>query len=98
YVFIDASASMGFPSREEKFLPATHVALALAYVILANHDHVKFHLLQDRTGGSASQFYRGRRRMAECIDFATSAIPRGSLELGPALAEHLKRMHRPGKA
>jgi uncharacterized protein (DUF58 family) len=98
YVFIDASASMAFPSREEKFLPATHVALALAYVILANHDHVKFHLLQDRKGGSASQFYRGRRRMAECIDFATSAIPRGSLELAPALAEHLNRLHRPGKA
>jgi uncharacterized protein (DUF58 family) len=97
YVFIDASASMTFPSREEKFLPATHVALALAYVILANHDHVKFHLLQDRSG-SASQFYRGRRRMAECINFATSAIPRGSLELAPALAEHLKRLHRPGKA
>src|SRR6266702_783995 len=33
YVFIDASASMGFPSREEKFLPASHVALALSYVI-----------------------------------------------------------------
>jgi uncharacterized protein (DUF58 family) len=98
YVFIDASASMAFPSREQKFLPATHVALALGYVILANHDHVKFHLLQDRGGGSASQFYRGRRRMAECIDFATSAIPGGSLELAPALAEHLKRLHRPGKA
>ena len=34
---------MAFPSREEKYLPATHVALALAYVILANHDHVKLH-------------------------------------------------------
>jgi len=97
YVFIDASASMGFPSREEKFLPASHVALALSYVILANHDHVKLHLLQDG-GGSASQFYRGRRRMADCIDFATSVIPGGSLELGPSLSEHLKRLHRPGKA
>src|SRR5919201_6744849 len=55
YVFIDASASMGFPSMAEKFLPASHVALALTYVILANHDHVKFHLLQNRSGGSASQ-------------------------------------------
>jgi uncharacterized protein (DUF58 family) len=54
YVFIDASASMTFPSREAKFLPATHVALALAYVILANHDHVKLHLLQH--GGGASPF------------------------------------------
>ncbi len=30
YVFIDASASMAFPSREQKFLPATHVGLALS--------------------------------------------------------------------
>ncbi|MEA2659593.1 MAG: hypothetical protein QOF64_2189, partial [Candidatus Binatota bacterium] len=40
YVFIDASASMGFPSLQVKYLPACHVALALSYVILANHDHV----------------------------------------------------------
>src|SRR5258705_11084336 len=61
YVFIDASASMGFPSREEKFLPASHVALALAYVALANHDHLKFHLLQ--VHGAESPFYRARPRM-----------------------------------
>jgi uncharacterized protein (DUF58 family) len=97
YVFIDASASMAFPSREEKFLPATHVALALSYVILANHDHVKLHLLQG-AAGSASQFYRGRRRMADCIDFAASAIPDGPLDLAHALGQHLKNLRRPGKA
>jgi uncharacterized protein (DUF58 family) len=98
YVFIDASASMGFPSREEKFLPASHVALALTYVILANHDHVKLHLLQGQSGGLTSQFYRGRRRMADCVEFANSAIPGGSLDLAPALGEHLKKLRRPGKA
>src|SRR4051812_17717758 len=35
YVFIDASASMGFPSTEAKFLPASHIGLALSYVVLA---------------------------------------------------------------
>jgi len=69
YIFIDASASMGFPTREAKFLPASHVALALAYVILANHDHVKLHLLQDpsrlQDQSRATPFYRGRRRMTE---------------------------------
>ncbi|HWH75978.1 MAG TPA: DUF58 domain-containing protein [Candidatus Binatus sp.] len=96
YVFIDASASMGFPSREEKFLPASHVALSLAYVILANHDHVKFHLLQDR--GRASPFYRGRRRMDDCVKFATTATPSGSLDLAAGLSDHLQRLRRPGKA
>jgi uncharacterized protein (DUF58 family) len=98
YVFIDASASMAFPSLELKFLPASHVALALAYVVLANHDHVKLHLLQDRSSPTASQFFRGRRRMADCIDFAISAVPSGSLDLAPALGEHLKKLRRPGKA
>ncbi len=97
YVFIDASASMAFPSREQKFLPASHVALSLAYVVLANHDHVKFHLLQDGAG-AASPFYRGRRRMTDCADFANSASPAGPLELAASLGEHLKRLRRPGKA
>jgi uncharacterized protein (DUF58 family) len=98
YVFIDASASMAFPSPAEKFLPASHVALALSYVILANHDHVKLHLLQEGAGGRATPFFRGRRRMADCVDFAITAMPAGSLALAPALGEHLKRLRRPGKA
>jgi len=96
YVFIDASASMAFPSREQKFLPASHVALALSYVILANHDHVKLHLLQDQH--SASPFYRGRRRMADCVDFATGANVSGALDLAASLSDHLQRLRRPGKA
>jgi uncharacterized protein (DUF58 family) len=97
YIFVDASASMVFPSREEKFLPASYVALALSYVVLANHDHVKLHLLQS---GSvrASPFYRGRRRMRDCVDFATSAVPAGSLDLASSLSDHLQRLRRPGKA
>jgi uncharacterized protein (DUF58 family) len=96
YIFIDASASMTFPSREQKFAPASHVALALAYVVLANHDHVKLHLLQQ--GGGASPIYRGRRRMRDCVDFANAAAPGGGAELSAALGDHLKRLHRPGKA
>jgi uncharacterized protein (DUF58 family) len=98
YIFIDASASMGFPSREEKFLPASHVALALAYVVLANHDHVKLHLLQEPAPAAPSPFYRGRRRMSDCVEYTASAKPGGQLELAPALGEHLKRLRRPGKA
>jgi uncharacterized protein (DUF58 family) len=96
YVFIDASASMGYPSREAKYLPASHVALALCYVILANHDHVKLHLLHDQS--RASPFYRGRRRMTDCVSFATAAIPSGDLDLAASLNDHLQRLRRPGKA
>ena len=87
YVFVDASASMSFPSRAEKFLPASHVALALSYVILANHDHVKLHLLQNGSA-KASQFYRGRRRMRDCIEFTNAAVPGGSLVLASSVSRH----------
>jgi len=98
YIFIDASASMAFPSVREKFTPASHIALALAYVILANHDHVKLHLLQSPSTSAASPFYRGRRRMVDCVDFAMSVTPTGPLELAVSLGEHLKKLRRPGKA
>jgi uncharacterized protein (DUF58 family) len=96
YVFVDASASMGFPAREEKFAPASHVALALAYVILANHDHVKLHLLQEN--GGVSPFYRRRRRMTDCFNFLAAATPSGALDLAVSLSGHLQRLRRPGKA
>jgi uncharacterized protein (DUF58 family) len=98
YIFVDASASMAFPSPEEKFLPASHIAAALSYVVLANHDHVKLHLLGSSLTQAASPFYRGRRRITDCIQFMASIIPAGPLELAPVLAEHLKTLRRPGKA
>lgn len=98
YIFIDASASMAFPTEKEKFAPATHIALALAYVVLANHDHVKLHSLQEKSTSPASPFFRGRRRMIDCIDFAVSNPPGGRLDLGQSLGEHLKSLRRPGKA
>lgn len=98
YVFIDASASMGFPSTEAKFLPASHIGLALSYVVLANHDHVKLHLLQGESSSPASPFYRGRRRMNDCIRFATSLQPRGALDLAAVLKDQLQKLRKPGKA
>ncbi|MEK6563171.1 MAG: DUF58 domain-containing protein [Candidatus Binatota bacterium] len=98
YLFVDASGSMAFPSIAEKFSPACHVGLALAYVVLANHDHVKLHLLQGSTALSASPFYRGRHKIMDCINFFSSAAPGGVLEMAPVLGEHLKRIRRPGKA
>lgn len=98
YVFIDASASMTFPSVTAKFRPASDIAAALSYVVLANHDHVKLHLLQGSTAAHASPFYRGRRRMTDCVAFASAAKPGGTLDLAASLGAHLQRIHRPGKA
>ena len=98
YIFIDASASMGFPSAATKFRPASDIASSLAYVVLANHDHIKLHLLQGNSAGAASPFYRGRRRMSEVVDFTASVTPTGPLQLAASLGEHLRRLRRPGKA
>jgi uncharacterized protein (DUF58 family) len=98
YLFIDASGSMAFPSSREKFSPACQVGLALAYVVLANHDHVKLHLMQAPSAPIASPFYRGRHRMMDLIDFVSAVSPKGPLDLAPALGEHLRRLRRPGKA
>ena len=96
YIFIDASGSMAFPSRQEKFAPACNLALALAYVVLANQDHVRLHCLHGAP--SASPFYQGRHRMMELIDFVSSVSPDGPLDLAPALGAQLQRIRRPGKA
>lgn len=98
YLFVDSSGSMGFPSAKAKFSPACHVALALAYVVLANHDHVKLHLLRGASARWASPFYRGRHRIMDCVDFVSSVAPEGALEMALSLGEHLKRLRRPGKA
>ena len=96
YVFIDTSASMGFPSPREKFLPACNIALALSYVVLANHDHVRLHALSE--ANPTSPFYRGRNRILDLIDFTAMLSPAVAPELGAALAKQLKNIHRPGKA
>ena len=98
YLFVDASGSMTFPSLREKFTPACEVALALAYVVLANHDHVKLHFLRGSPSPPASPFYRGRHRIMDCADFFSSVPPGGPLEFAHGLGEHLKRIRRPGKA
>ncbi len=98
YLFIDASGSMAYPSPAQKFLPACQVALALSYVVLANHDHVKLHMLREGTPAPASPFYRGRHRIMDCVNFVSPVSPERSLEFAGALGAHLKRIRRPGKA
>ncbi|HEX9442589.1 MAG TPA: DUF58 domain-containing protein [Candidatus Binatia bacterium] len=97
YVFIDASRSMACPSPAEKFAPACRVALALGYVVLANHDRVRLHCLAE-PDIPASPFYRGRHRILDLIDFVNAVEPAGAPELAAALARHLARIRRPGKA
>ena len=45
YIFLDASASMGFPEADRKFESAVATALAIAYVALAPGDRVMMRVL-----------------------------------------------------
>jgi len=96
YVFVDASASMAFPSVTEKFSAACNLALALSYVVLANHDHVRLHSLNEAP--AASPFLRGRNRIVDLIDFTAGIEPAGAPDLAVSLGAHLRRVRRPGKA
>lgn len=98
HIFLDASASMRFPSQAEKFTPACRVALALAYAVLANGDGVRFHILQDSAPGLASPLFRGRRSLMEAHAFVDGSAPEGALRLPAAIGRHLRGIHRPGKA
>lgn len=98
HIFLDASASMRFPSQAEKFTPACHVALALAYAVLANGDRVRFHFLQDAAPGLASPSFRGRRSIMDAHAFVDGFAPGGALRLPAAIGRHLRSIDRPGKA
>src|SRR6202041_3489348 len=51
YIFVDASASMGYPAGDRKFESPMLTALALAYVDLASGDRVMLRVL----GGSGTK-------------------------------------------
>jgi uncharacterized protein (DUF58 family) len=110
YLFLDLSASMGYPASDGKYGAARDISLALAYIVLAGDDAVKLHALTDNTEntknkidtsatlGRATPFFRGRRRFADITDFFDDLKPAGTVHPPTALTQHLHNLHRPGKA
>lgn len=97
-LFLDLSASMAHPVGSEKYEAARDIALALAYVVLANDDAVKLHALSSYSGTQATPFFRGRPRLFDLATFLHARQPTGKVETPAALAQHLQVVHRPGKA
>jgi uncharacterized protein (DUF58 family) len=98
YLFLDFSASMAHPAGNEKDSAARDLALALAYVVLANDDAVKIHALSSARSGVATPFFRGRQRLFDLAAFLQSHHPQGQVDPPVTLAHHLQTVHRPGKA
>ncbi|MBI3248254.1 MAG: DUF58 domain-containing protein [Deltaproteobacteria bacterium] len=98
YLFLDLSASMGYPIHGGKETAARTLALALAYVVLTNDDAVQLHVLNGEASGNATPFFRGRPRLFDLATFLHQRQTQGKVDPPLALAQHLRTAHRPGKA
>jgi uncharacterized protein (DUF58 family) len=97
YIFIDASASMGFPTTDLKLEAARALALAIAYVALAAGDRVMIRVLGGKGGRLSLGFVYGRHRIAELARQLGSLAPGEKVDLAPALARELVSIRRAGK-
>ena len=97
YIFLDASASMGFPERDRKFEAAVATALAVAYVALAAGDRVMVRVLAGKGEPPAPVFVYGRHRIVELARHLGGIRPGGELDFAPALAREMVSIRRAGK-
>src|ERR1700726_4792639 len=77
YIFLDASASMGFPAADKKFGRAVATALAIAYVALASGDRVMLRVLAGAGIGPPPSFVFGRHRIVELAQRLSGVKPSG---------------------
>src|SRR5690349_20242072 len=97
YIFLDASASMGFPASDRKFEKAVAIALALAYVALSSGDRVMIRVLAGSGPHPPPTFVIGRHRIVELAQRLRSFRPGGQADLANILAHDLVGIRRAGK-
>lgn len=97
YIFVDASASMAYPSGDRKFESAIVSALALAYVALASGDRVMLRVLGGTGANVNPSFVTGRHRIVELARRLTGLRPSGQFDFANSLAHELLAIRRAGK-
>ncbi len=97
YIFVDASASMGFPASDRKFESAMLTALALAYVALASGDRVMLRVLGGAGAKVNPSFVTGRHRIVELARRLHDLKPGGQFDFATTLASELLSIRRAGK-
>jgi len=97
YIFVDASASMGYPAGDRKFESATLTALALAYVALASGDRVMLRVLGGVGAKLNPSFVTGRHRVVELARRLADLKPGGQFDFAASLATELLSIRRAGK-
>jgi uncharacterized protein (DUF58 family) len=97
YIFVDASASMGYPAGDRKFESAMLTALALAYVALASGDRVMLRVLSGVGAKVNPSFVTGRHRVVELARRMADLKPGGQFDFAASLASELLSIRRAGK-
>jgi uncharacterized protein (DUF58 family) len=97
YIFVDASASMAYPSGDRKFESAMLTALALAYVALASGDRVMLRVLGGKGVKVDPSFVNGRHRIVELARRLHDLKPAGQFDFANSLASELIAIRRAGK-
>jgi uncharacterized protein (DUF58 family) len=97
YIFLDASASMGFPTHDRKFEAARATALAVAYTALAAGDRVMIRVLGGAGRPPSGMFVYGRHRIVEMARQLGALAPAGEIDLAPVLAREMVSIRRAGK-
>ncbi|HXN13423.1 MAG TPA: DUF58 domain-containing protein [Candidatus Acidoferrales bacterium] len=92
YIFVDASASMGFPAGDRKFESAMLTALALA-----SGDRVMLRVLGGKGGKLNPSFVNGRHRIVELARRLADLKPGGQFDFAASLATELHSIRRAGK-
>jgi uncharacterized protein (DUF58 family) len=100
HVFVDCSASMGFPSSDNKLAVAAALAVSLAYVNVSNHDPVRLVALSGALPRFhiSSAFCRHRQAMPRLVDFVTQVQAAGETALPQGISHALQTHRTPGVA
>ena len=100
HVFVDLSASMDFPSSDDKPGFAAALAAGLAYVSLRNHDPVRIIGLTDAAPHShlASPWFRHRQSLPLLREFLAAMRVHGNTALASGVVEALRQQRLTGVA
>jgi uncharacterized protein (DUF58 family) len=92
HLFIDCSASMGFPESDGKMARAAMLAASLAYVSVSNHDPARIVALSAAypQAHAASPFCRHRQAMSPLLDFLGRLAPVGETALARGVSGALQ--------
>jgi uncharacterized protein (DUF58 family) len=95
HIFVDCSASMGFPPQDGKLAFAAALAASLTYINVSNHDPVRVVSLRADLPRFylSSPFCRHRQVMARLVEFLTQMSAAGDTALAQGIS-HALQAHR----